>query len=178
MLILASSDQNNAALERVLQESGHGLSLDAVNKNGDTALICAADEPNFDAVRMLVRAGADVNIASHDGQTALMCSVEWCDYESVGLLTRAGANLEAQDNVGFTPFYPINPLPPTLSLSFSCMCHHVFSTWRQLGMTVLMRALLHSNDGNYNPPKYWKSFRYLLKRGANIRHRDKVCQSG
>lgn len=43
---------------------------------GQTALMLAVSHGRLDMVKMLLEAGADVNIQDEDGSTALMCACE------------------------------------------------------------------------------------------------------
>lgn len=45
-------------------------------KHSQTALMLATSHGNYDMVRMLLEAGADINIQDEDGSTALMCAAE------------------------------------------------------------------------------------------------------
>lgn len=45
-------------------------------KHGQTALMLATSHGNYEMVRMLLDAGADINIQDEDGSTALMCAAE------------------------------------------------------------------------------------------------------
>jgi ankyrin repeat protein len=55
------------------------------------------------AVRALVAARADVNVAQADGATALHWAAHWDDVELAGLLLRAGARVNAANDFGVTP---------------------------------------------------------------------------
>lgn len=45
-------------------------------QHGQTALMLAVSHGRLDMVRMLLEAGADINIQDEDGSTALMCAAE------------------------------------------------------------------------------------------------------
>jgi len=53
---------------------------------GQTALMLAVSHGRLDMVRMLMEAGADVNMRDEDGSTALMCASEHGHTEIVKLL--------------------------------------------------------------------------------------------
>lgn len=69
-----------------LQQAAHQtvvrrlLQLSDVNvraqKHGQTSLMLAVSHGNADMARMLLEAGADINIQDEDGSTALMCAAE------------------------------------------------------------------------------------------------------
>lgn len=46
-------------------------------KHSQTALMLATSHGNYNMVRMLLNAGADINIQDEDGSTALMVSLLW-----------------------------------------------------------------------------------------------------
>ncbi len=69
-----------------------------------TALVDAAKHGNKDAVRRLLKDGADVNTGFGDGMTALHWAAQAGDVELATLLLRAGANVMATTRVGgYTP---------------------------------------------------------------------------
>ena len=90
--------------------------INQVNIKGDTALIIAArnsDKINSrrntygdDIVKMLIAAGADLDIQDKDETTALMLAADYSNYTStentVKILIEAGANLDIQDVDGKT----------------------------------------------------------------------------
>ena len=61
---------------------------------------------DVDAVRELLRGGADVNASQGDGMTALHWAAEHGDVDMTGVLIYAGANLESVTRIGaFTPLH-------------------------------------------------------------------------
>jgi len=72
----------------------------------DSPVADAAMRGDADAVRELLRAGADVNAAQGDGMTALHWAAERGDAELAGMLIYAGANVEAVTRIGhYTPLH-------------------------------------------------------------------------
>ena len=79
-----------AALQEILRQ---GVSVNAVNDDGNTGLILAAQKGHTEAVRLLLKAGADVNLANkEDGQTALLQACWDGHGETLRLLLENGAN--------------------------------------------------------------------------------------
>ncbi|MEX2466716.1 MAG: ankyrin repeat domain-containing protein [Gemmatimonadota bacterium] len=72
----------------------------------DAPIADAAMRGDVDAVRSLVRSGADVNEAQGDGMTALHWAADRGDVELARLLLYAGANVEAGTRIGrYTPLH-------------------------------------------------------------------------
>ena len=69
----------------------------------DLSLPRAAAEQDWQTVRALVEAGADVNAARADGATALLWAAYWDALEVVDLLVTAGADINGADDHGVTP---------------------------------------------------------------------------
>jgi ankyrin len=69
------------------------------------ALIDATKNVDKDAVRALVKEGANVNAADTDGTTALHWASYRDDVETADLLIRAGANVNAANDLGATPLW-------------------------------------------------------------------------
>ena len=83
-----------------------GLCLSAVIYAGGPAasIVDAAMQGNRDAVRALIKQGADVNTAQGDGMTALHWAVQKGDVDLAKTLLYAGANIRATTRIGgYTP---------------------------------------------------------------------------
>jgi uncharacterized protein len=98
---LAAANGDAAMLERLLAAGGYAR---AARWNGETAVMIAAGAGSLDAVRALVRHGADVNVAEpRSGQTALMWAAAEGHHDVVAGLTDMGADVNAASKSGFTP---------------------------------------------------------------------------
>jgi len=69
----------------------------------DVRIVNAAAAQDGEAVRALLREGADANASRADGVTALLWAAHWNDVETVDALLRAGAQVNAADDHGVTP---------------------------------------------------------------------------
>jgi ankyrin repeat protein len=90
---------------RVLVAAAGTLALLAAGP-GDAPVADAAMRGDVEAVRALVRQGADVNAAQGDGMTALHWAADRGIVEIVQLLVRAGAAVDPRTrNAGYTPLH-------------------------------------------------------------------------
>ena len=71
----------------------------------DRRLVDAAKAKDWEAVRLLVGQGLDVDTAQADGATALHWAAYWNDGVTVDLLARSGANVDAENAYGATPLW-------------------------------------------------------------------------
>ena len=69
----------------------------------DLPLVDAAAQQNWQQVRTLLDAGADVNAPRADGVTALLLAAHWDDIGTVEVLLAGGADPNAADDHGVTP---------------------------------------------------------------------------
>lgn len=69
-------------------------------QHGQTALMLAVSHGRFDMVKLLLEAGADLNIQDTDGSTALMCAAEHGHADIVKyLLSQPDCDATLTDNV-------------------------------------------------------------------------------
>ncbi|XP_034252516.1 KN motif and ankyrin repeat domain-containing protein 2 [Thrips palmi] len=72
-------------------------------QHGQTALMLAVSHGRLDTVRLLLEAGADVNIQDEDGSTALMCAAEHGHLDIIKiLLSQADCDVTVVDHDGST----------------------------------------------------------------------------
>jgi ankyrin repeat protein len=62
---------NNDAADLARQLVAYGVNVNAVNKEGRTALMIAVENDRSDTVKALIESGADVNARDRNGQTAM-----------------------------------------------------------------------------------------------------------
>ncbi len=83
--------------------------IDAYNEYGNTQLIVAASKGDFDEVKRLVEAGADVNKHNYSlgstsgGATALHLAAQQGQLDVIEFLLDHGADINATTNMGLTP---------------------------------------------------------------------------
>lgn len=84
---------NNNDLNRVKNIISSGGNVNAINKEGMTALIVASEKGNLEIVRELIKAGANVNGSNSVGWTPLMGASFEGNNEVVKELINSGANI-------------------------------------------------------------------------------------
>lgn len=98
-LFNAAGGGDVVAIKKALNQ---GISVNAKDKDGVTAIMLAASEGKLAAVQALVKAGADVNAATKDGLTPLMSAAFSGSAAIVKLLLAEGANKAANTAKGLT----------------------------------------------------------------------------
>jgi hypothetical protein len=66
------------------------------------SLYAAAYNRDTDAIRLLVRHGADIEELSGPGETPLLGAIGWSHFEAAAAMLACGANVNAQNNRGMT----------------------------------------------------------------------------
>jgi ankyrin repeat protein len=74
-----------------------GCDIEAVEDQGYTALMWAAEEGRVDTISFLIERGASLNVQNNQGGTALMWSVYELKTEAAKLLLKAGADPNLQN---------------------------------------------------------------------------------
>ena len=98
-LMLAATE---IAKVRLLKD--HGANVNLASARGRTALLLAAmNDRSADIVRLLIAAGADVNVVDGMKTTVLHAAAQGNDTETVRLLVEAGLDVNARDFQSFTP---------------------------------------------------------------------------
>ena len=98
LISIAARNGHLNTLELLLRS---GAQVNLIDEDrGSTALFDSALEKNKEMIKVLIEAGADVNIQSKDGQTALVVVVGEGDEEIVEMLFKAGADPDIKDALG------------------------------------------------------------------------------
>ncbi len=132
--------------------------------NGNTVLVDAAKNQDFESVRALLKQHVDVNAPEADGTTALHWAAHWGNLETVDALLREGANATALNRYGATPLSEavrIGGAPLIESLLKAGADPNTFTTAQ--AETVLMKA---SREGNVEAVKV------LLDHGAEVNAKE------
>mmetsp|Transcript_617 Transcript_617/g.1376 ORF Transcript_617/g.1376 Transcript_617/m.1376 type:complete len:259 (-) Transcript_617:111-887(-) len=97
-------DASNArAVEVLIGMAESDSDVDSQDTRGQTKMMLAADQGDFEMVKVLVEHGADVNVTTRKGTTAALIAVWSQDSISLQLLADSGANLSIRDSqFGFT----------------------------------------------------------------------------
>lgn len=100
LLVVAAYAGHEPAVTLILDQAG--VTVDARNGMGLTALTAAAFQGHVGIARRLVQAGADVNLSNSSGQTALMFAALTGRLAMVEFLLAAKADVRAVDTRGKT----------------------------------------------------------------------------
>ncbi len=107
-VLRAVASGNKAKLEVMLRG---GISANAKDEHGQSALTMGAALPSTDIAEVLMRHGADVNARSIDGATPLMAAIVTGHPETAKLLLRNGADVNAAVPMG-------SPAPQLMPMLF------------------------------------------------------------
>jgi ankyrin repeat protein len=97
----AQSDSSLSSLKIDNQLEGYGIDQSMVT-SGKTALMFAVREDDLDMIKLLVTAGANVNLSDNKGQTAIIHACRSGNSENVTLLLDSKADPNSVDDVGET----------------------------------------------------------------------------
>ncbi|HEX2950982.1 MAG TPA: ankyrin repeat domain-containing protein [Armatimonadota bacterium] len=83
----------------------HGADVNAVNINGDTALLGAAARGAGESVKLLVSRGADIKAANENGETVLYNAAVSGNIDAVKYLCDKGCSVNCRTEDGSTPLH-------------------------------------------------------------------------
>jgi len=130
------------------------------------SVVDAAMQGNKDAVRTLLKQGADVNTAQGDGMTALHWAAQKGDVELAQTLLYAGANVKATTRVGgYTPLLIASRNGQTAVVEALLSAGADANQATANGATALMLASQGGNASAVNA---------LINRGADVNAKEKV----
>jgi len=76
--------------------------IEATDENGNTPVMVAIEERQFEAAALLIELGAEVNAKNNDGATPAMLAARNWDLETVRLLHENGADMNQKDKNGYS----------------------------------------------------------------------------
>jgi ankyrin repeat protein len=123
----------------------------------------AAERRDVDALRALLKQGADPNAAQADGATALHWAVHWDDHQAVDILVRAGAKPDSLNDLGVFP------------LSLACANGSGAMAKRLLAAGASVRTALPSGESPLMTCARTgaaDAVRLLAERGADVNARE------
>ncbi len=100
-LLYAAKNKDIITVKNLLAKS-EGIDINAVDEDGNTALMLAAFFAKKDIVRALLDAGADVNVKNKKGNTALIIAAWHGRVNMVEALLAKGADVSVKDKYGNT----------------------------------------------------------------------------
>lgn len=102
------TSEHRTVVKRLFQLSDVNI---RAKKHNQTALMLAVSHGNLEMVKMLLEAGADINIQDDDGSTALMCAAEHGRIDIVKLLlAQPDCDSTIQDIVNVSFYFLISLL--------------------------------------------------------------------
>ena len=88
--------------------------IDIQDNRGRTPLYVSLEYQNTDITQILLRAGADPNIADNEGFSPLYLAAEWGEINEVKQLIEAGAKINSRTKDGWTVLHASTGYPETL----------------------------------------------------------------
>lgn len=147
------------------------MAIDAVDKDGVTALMRAAMEGQTETVALLLDKNADVDAKDNEGRTALMGAASMRDTETADLLIDGGADIETKDNEGRTALMWLiyaSASNETEALELLISKGADIEAKDNKGQTALMYAVLQGDT---------EITELLIDKGTDIEAKDKYGQT-
>lgn len=165
--LLRAVDMDDASLETIKFLVKHGADITAIDHNGYTILMLAADHSgNAPIIEFLIQVRADIQAKEKNGQTALHFAANRQESDVIKLLVQAGADINAQTKDGDTPLMK--------SIDTPASEHNTAETLIKLGAKVNlqnqkgMTALMYACKQN----RYVDTIQLLLDYKANLALED------
>ncbi len=146
----------DADIVRFLVE--HGVDINAVNEDGDTAFHIAARERLADFVELLLANGADINLKNTRGETPLLLTAQVGDEALYKLFAERGADVDMTDNQGNGVLHAVVAADDEVFLALLLKGKTDVNRANHAGDTPLSLA---ANQGR------WSIARILLRNGAD-----------
>ena len=143
------------------------------NKDGKSALHLAVQKGNIELVKLLIKAGADVNISNNYGWTALHFAVRDNAIELVKLLLKAGADVNMSNDIGWTVLHFL-PLDHDMIENYKKILQLLLSAGADInaqtidGLSALHFATFVDLSPKTTAEKTFEHVKLLLNSGADI----------
>ena len=146
-LLVKANNGDVAGVRDLLNNGADPNTAPGPNDKGMTALMFAAWKGHSEIVRLLARAGANVNAVSQTGATPLIYAANAGSQESVRILLNHGARTNTRMRDGATPlFYGVKSNDPQLTnLLVAASSPAIINARQNNGDTALMRAVRLGN---------------------------------
>jgi len=155
-----------------ISENGGKTLFTARDKEGWTAVICAAANSDYKSAELLIKAGAEVNVKDNLGWTPLMYAADVAKgVEMISLLLDNGADQNIRNNDGDTPLIKAvsgnyNPTSRLATIRLLVEKGADIHATDPSGRSVLIRAVVNGNA---------EIVSYLLNKGTKL---ESVDQEG
>ncbi|MFA5119028.1 MAG: ankyrin repeat domain-containing protein [Candidatus Omnitrophota bacterium] len=103
--LFLAADQDHEETVKDLLASNKDKDVDEKMKHGRTVLHAASESGHLEIVKLLVDAGADMNISANSGMTPLHLAAKYGYPEVVKFFIGAGAAVNVRSNSGTTPLH-------------------------------------------------------------------------
>jgi len=184
-LVLAARDNDTGRIATLI---GQGIDVNAQGTRGTTPLMSAAASASIDALRFLIRAGADPNRKAPRSKTALSMAIEYFtpnhsegnknDFVTVVReLIAAGAEINVHDDNGLTPLLwasaagneHIASVLLDAGANVNARSRVRISRRLYLTVTPLIYSVINSTNDRTGAIRL---IRLLIDRGADVEARD------
>jgi len=146
------------------------IDLNQQDLSGNSALYFAVQENNFEAVRLLLNAGAEVNITNNESSTPIQRAAYVGNYEIVALLLRYNADPNITNKIGNTALHCAAKICRLLSF----FNQHDLTKYNESEKWESLEDIIKSNDDKEiievftkNAQEKLKIIKLLLEYGAN-----------
>ncbi|MCG3086363.1 ankyrin repeat domain-containing protein [Sporosarcina cyprini] len=160
-------------IETVIELLEEGATINAIDHQGNTAVMVATQKNNVDLVKTLIEHGADINIRNHNLDNVLLYAGAAGYLEIVQLAVQAGADTTLTNRYGGIAIIPASErghveVVEELVTNSDTNVNHI----NNLHWTALLEAVILGDGGE----RHQKIVQLLVDHGAdvNIADRDGV----
>jgi len=167
-LLQASQRDDLAGVKKALV-NGANVNARDFRQPGYTSLMLASLNGNFEIVKLLVQAGANVNAKNTDGNNALIFAVERMHPDIVKLLLINHANVNSENKEGWTALMLVSGCAMPGSGNFEIA-----------GLLISNGAKVNAKNNNLDTPLIiavsfgkLKILKFLIEKGADVNAKNK-----